>query len=237
MLQILLVEDDLKLAANLQKLLVMEGARVDPVGNVAELNEILVSAKSTYSLIILDRLLGRTDTKDLVPEIRKTWASVPILVLSTINTPMERSDLLNLGVDDYLGKPFLNQELIARVRALSRRAKRADESFRQVGNSILNFNRFTIQIENRGEVTLPQKEFLLLKQLTREVGRVWSREDLLASVWGNQISAESNVLEATITHLRRSLEACKSSLKLKNLRNVGYFIELMPSAASVRSDN
>jgi two-component system alkaline phosphatase synthesis response regulator PhoP len=89
----------------------------------------------------------------------------------------------------------------------------------------LDLDRFSIQVQGREE-TLPQKEFALLKLLTKEPGRVLRRDDLLAVVWGEGISIESNVVEATLTHLRRKLEACGSSIKLKNLKNVGYFVEI-----------
>lgn len=224
MQKVLIVEDDEKIASHVAKLLQEEGWRTHVLDSTLSLNEALLARSDPYSLIILDRLLGRNDTKDHLKEIRSKWPEAPILILSAINTPLERAELLNLGVDDYIGKPFLNQEFIARVRALTRRAKSPLEKYRTIGNTVLDLERFSIQVGGKEE-SLPQKEFALIKLLTKEPGRVLRRDDLLAVIWGEGISVESNVVEATITHLRRRLEACGSSIKLKNLKNVGYFVE------------
>ncbi len=220
----LIVEDDEKIASHVAKLLQEEGWRTHILDSALALSETLLSRSETYSLIILDRLLGRSDTKNHLRELRSKWPEAQILILSAINTPLERAELLNMGVDDYIGKPFLNQELIARVRALTRRAKAPSEKYRTIGNTVLDLERFSIQVGGKEE-SLPQKEFALIKLLTKEPGRVLRRDDLLAVVWGEGVSVESNVVEATITHLRRRLETCGSSIKLKNLKNVGYFIE------------
>jgi DNA-binding response OmpR family regulator len=221
----LVVEDDAKIADHVAKLLREEGWLTQTIDSALALSEALLARSESVALIVLDRLLNRTDTKDQLREIRAKWPDASILILSAINTPLERAELLNLGVDDYIGKPFLNQEFIARVRALTRRAKAPSEKYRTVGNTVLDLDRFSIQVQGREE-TLPQKEFALLKLLTKEPGRVLRRDDLLAVVWGEGISIESNVVEATLTHLRRKLEACGSSIKLKNLKNVGYFVEI-----------
>ncbi|MFL5813711.1 MAG: response regulator transcription factor [Bdellovibrionia bacterium] len=220
----LIVEDDEKIAEHVAKLLQEEGWRTHVLDSALALSEALLGKKDQFSLIILDRLLGRVDTKDQLREIRSKWPDAQIMILSAINTPLERAELLNMGVDDYIGKPFLNQEFIARVRALTRRAKAPSEKYRTIGNTVLDLERYSIQVAGKEEA-LPQKEFALLKLLTKEPGRVLRRDDLLAVVWGDAASIESNVVEATLTHLRRRLEACGSSIKLKNLKNVGYFVE------------
>jgi DNA-binding response OmpR family regulator len=221
----LIVEDDEKIAYHVAKLLQQEGWRPHILDSELALSEALLSKSEAYSLIILDRLLGRHDTKSHLREIRAKWPDAQILILSAINTPLERAELLNMGVDDYIGKPFLNQELVARVRALTRRAKAPIEKYRTIGNTVLDLERFSIQVGGKEE-SLPQKEFALLKLLTKDPGQVLRRDDLLAVIWGEGASVESNVVEATITHLRRRLEACGSTIKLKNLKNVGYFLEV-----------
>lgn len=226
MQSILVVEDDVKIASYVSQLLRNEGWGATVVASLAELNEAILSRAPDFALIILDRLLGADDTKAMIPRLHETWPSTPILVLSAINTPLERAELLNVGVDDYLGKPFLNQEFIARVRALVRRSRRAPETHRKFGNTVLDLTRLTLQVEGKAEEALPHKEFLLLRNLTREPGRVISREDLISAVWGQEASFDSNVLEATLTHLRRRLEALGSAIRVKNLRNAGYFVEI-----------
>lgn len=225
MLNILVVEDDLKISKHIEDLMQSEGWLCHRIDSISALNELLLSSHTEFDLILLDRLLHRSDTKAYVGEIRKKWARTPILVLSAINSPLDRTELLNLGVDDYLGKPFLNQELVARIRALCRRAKQQEETRRIVGNTVLYFDRFAIQVNGGREIILPHKEFLLLKHVTKVPGKVFNKNDMLAAIWGGESSVESNVVEAAVNSLRRRLEASGSSCRLKNLRNAGYYIE------------
>jgi DNA-binding response OmpR family regulator len=130
---------------------------------------------------------------------------------------------LQLGADDYMGKPFLSQELIARVRALVRRSS-SPEKYRQLGSTILNISQRSLSFEDRSEL-LPAKEFLVLKLLTDDIGKVFSRVEILESVWGSSSEVETNVVESVITSLRRRLANLGSKVEIKNMRNAGYWIE------------
>lgn len=221
--RILIVEDDHRLADHVGTLVRSAGFAVQLIGSMSELDHCL-SERHVYNAVILDRLLAGIDTKSRVHQIKRRWPSAPILVLSAINTPLERAELLNLGVDDYLGKPFLSQELLARLRALLRRFQGEQASYREIGDLVLDLPR-RILIRGTQQETLPAKEFLLIKLLTDQIGRVMSKAELLDLIWAGALDVETNVVEATITNLRRKLTSLGSDVRLRNSRNVGYWIE------------
>lgn len=220
---ILVVEDDERLGQHTCGL--VESASYHPqlVSKVSELDE-LILGRQNFQLIILDRLMGGLDTKIRVPALKKRWPAAPILVLSAINTPLERAELLNLGVDDYLGKPFLSQELLARVRALTRRFEGLQSNYREIGDMVLDLPK-RILMRNDSRDQLPAKEFLLLKLLSDDVGRVLSKNELLDNVWGGALDIETNVVESTVTNLRKRIVNLEGKIKIRNSRNVGYWLE------------
>lgn len=218
-----LVEDDKKLGSYLVEAFKNEGFVVTWATQSLELEQAL-EGNAPYNLFLLDRLVGNSDTKHSIERIKQKWPESPILILSAINTPNERTELINLGADDYVGKPFSVQELVARAKALLRRPTVTELKNIQIGNTLIDVLMRTISVDGRTE-TLPSKEFLLLKTLCSPQGRVFRKDDLLDQVWGVSPLAETNVVESTIAHLRRNLEEAGSSLKIKNMRNAGYWIE------------
>ncbi len=222
-MKILLAEDDIRLAEHLVSNLREHGFLIKHVSDKVGL-ECSLADSDKIDVIILDRLLGAFDSKHLLPKMRQKWSGTPILVLSAISTPNERTDLLNMGADDYLGKPFSTQELIARVRALLRRTSAPTGNFIQVGNLTINSIKRIILVGNSFDV-LPAKEFVLLLTLCQEPGRVWSKDDLLDYVWGHATEVETNVVEATITNLRKKLSEIGANIMIKNMRNTGYWVE------------
>lgn len=221
--RVLVVEDDQRLAVHLCRLAEDEGFFPHHVGSAMELDHLLDS-KNAFDAVILDRLVDGLDTKSRVARMKRFWPATPILVLSAINTPLERAELLNLGVDDYLGKPFLSQELFARLRALMRRIHSKSQDYLEIGDSVLDLQK-RILIRGQRQENLPAKEFLLLKALAKDAGRVISRTELLELVWNGSLDVETNVVEATIANLRRRISNLTSRLKIRNSRNVGYWIE------------
>jgi DNA-binding response OmpR family regulator len=219
----LLIEDDARLAGHLISSLRDQGFIVTHAWNRHNIFKIL-SESSVFDIVILDRMLGTLDAKEFVSEIKRKWPTAPILVLSAISTPNERTDLLDMGADDYIGKPFSTNELIARLRALVRRNHPPSANFIKIGNLVIDFMKRIVSIGDTAE-NLPAKEFLLLRALSQEVGRVWSKTDLLDYVWGHNVNVDSNVVEATVTNLRKRLAAIGAHVQIKNMRNVGYWIE------------
>lgn len=222
MKRVLLVEDDLKLSSLIARSLEGEGFMVECAATTEELYQFLQTKK--FGLVILDRLLGATDSKDKLSELRAHWPQTPILIISTISTPLERADLINQGADDYLGKPFLTEELIARVRSLSRRGSSTQGDTRKIGGALLDLTNRRISKGAKFE-NLPAREFMVLNALSNEQGKVLSRPELLESVWGNINHSETNLVEATVTNLRKRIAALDCGFEIKNQRNIGYWIE------------
>jgi two-component system OmpR family response regulator len=222
-MKLVLLEDDTKLANLLIQSFKEIGFYTDHASNFQDFKKLLKSA-TQIDFMILDRLIGSEDTKNIIGDIRKDFPSVPIIVLSAISTPNEKTDLINRGVDDYLGKPFSSQELIARIRALLRRTSVPAQNYIQIGNLIIDSTKRIISVESRNEL-LPAKEFLLLHTLSQEKGRVWNKSDLLDYVWGQMADVETNVVEATIANIRKRLSDIGAHATIKNARNVGYWIE------------
>lgn len=222
-MKLLLIEDDLKLADHLTSNLREHGFFTLHAADKAGLEENLARS-ARIDFVLLDRLLGTTDSKHYMARIRKKWPAAPVLVLSAVSTPNERTELINMGADDYMGKPFSMQELVARIKALLRRTSVPIGTFSQVGDLVIDMMKRTVSVGGRTE-TLPAKEFLLLRTLMDEAGRVWSKNELLDYVWGQAADVETNVVEATIASVRRKIEDLGSKALIKNMRNVGYWIE------------
>ena len=223
MKKVLVVEDDQRLSEHICRAMQSEGIAASTAKSFEELDAFLGS-RDEFSSVILDRLLGPFDSKERLKAIKQKWPSASVIVLSAINTPLERTELINMGADDYIGKPFLTQELIARLHATSRRSAGAQEAYRIVGNLVLDLTKREISVDGVSEL-LPAKEFLILKVFTDDPGRVISRSELLESVWGSSSIAETNVVEATISNVRRRLSDLKANVSIKNMRNAGYWIE------------
>lgn len=222
-MRILLIEDDERLASGLVEALREQGLFVEHVTSEAEVRSYLETHAPTDA-VVMDRLLGSFDAKALLPLLRNKRPSASILVLSAINTPNERTELLDLGADDYIGKPFATHELIARLRAAARRISKPSLQHVKVGNVILDLIGHTISVDG-DVVVLPSKEFTVLRALCQQMGRVWSKNELLDFVWGQNSEAETNVVEATITNLRRRLANAGANVSIRNMRNAGYWLE------------
>jgi DNA-binding response OmpR family regulator len=173
-----------------------------------------------FDLIVMDRLLHGKDSAVLMAKIKERIPDAKVMVLSAINSSTEKAALLNAGADDYLAKPFDSQELIARIRALLRR-NRPDL---QCGNVNLDSDNRLLKVENQ-ELALTNKEFVLLRTLVENPGKIFGKTYLYEKVWGVNGEIDSNAVEATVTKLRRRLEELGANIHIKNTRNLGYWIE------------
>jgi two-component system OmpR family response regulator len=223
MAKVLLLEDDKKLSESLQKLFKLEGFHTTAVDDLSDL-DFQITTEEIFDILILDRLVKGLDSKNYITKIKKRWPKTSILVLSAINTPVERTELINLGADDYVGKPFSSSELIARIKSLSRKYGMSQSNYAIFGNTTVDYIRRTIVVGGAEEV-LPAKEFLILKTLSERAGQRHLRTELLETVWGNDFQSETNVVEATIANLRKKLASIKSEIKIRNSRNSGYWLE------------
>jgi len=179
----------------------------------------------TYDLFILDVMMGQVSGFRLAEKIRKELAlSTPIIFLTARDTENDRITGFKAGADDYLAKPYDAQELQARVRAITRRTMSRERI--EVKFSDLNLHRLEkICWYNSKNTLLTAKEFDLLFCLIETPGRVWSKHDLLAKVWGQVAAVESKTVEVTIKNIRKKLLDVESKVKILNERHHGYWVE------------
>jgi len=224
-MNILLVEDESRIAHSIVNCLQQEGFSVEHVEAYDDLVAFLQHADIKPSIFILDRLLGDQDSLSLLSSIRKQYPHAGILILSAISSVGEKTMALDGGADDYLAKPFALSELTSRVKALSRRALKPNNSpFIKHNNLVLDLQSHSLLISGK-TVRLPNREYLILKLLLQNPGRVYSKIQMIESMWENDSESETNVVESTISSLRRRLEDLKAEVVIKNMRNVGYWIE------------
>ncbi|UXR63388.1 response regulator transcription factor [Bdellovibrio bacteriovorus] len=224
-MNILLLEDDDEISKRLMITFESNGWTVKWVQAISELQGVL-EAKSFYpQIVVLDRIIAGQDSANFVERIKKQFIDTKILVLSAIDTSNEKARLLDLGADDYVAKPYSSSELVARIKALGRRSMLVSSSdILKVGR--LEINMATRQVEVQGElVNLSQKEFSLLSLFANHPGKVFPKEVLLEKIWNTKADVESKVVEATVNNLRRKLETHRSGSEIKNVRNVGYWLE------------
>ncbi len=219
-IRVLIVEDEEKLLTYLKGLLNEEEFSTFSCSSFFELETLIEIPMSRFDIIILDRLLQGKDSGTLLSKIKYCFSDAKILILSAINTPSEKALLLDSGADDYLAKPFDGEELVARVRALLRRNYHSIK----LGDVSLNSISRTMTI-SQNEISLTNKEFDLLKTLIQAPGKIFNKTLLNSQVWEVSSDVDSNVVEATITKLRRKLVDAGSSVSIKNIRNRGYWIE------------
>ena len=217
--RILVVEDEVKLLDFLSQHLRDEGFAVFTSTSISDLNTVLSIPNRRFDLIVLDRLLHGDDSAVEIPKIKKS-CDCKVLVLSAINTPSEKAAVLNLGADDYLAKPFSNEELVARIRALLRR----DPVDLKLGNVSLNPIDRTVTIGD-STVVLTNREFVLLRTLLQFPRKIFNKAFLYEQVWDMSPEVDSNVVEMTVSRLRRRFEEAKASISIRNARNVGYWVE------------
>ncbi|MBS1970064.1 MAG: response regulator transcription factor [Bdellovibrionales bacterium] len=218
--RILVVEDEVKLLQRLSETLQEQGYWILPCESYQHLEELVLLNDQRFDVIILDRLLHSKDSAGFITAIKQRQPECKILVLSAISTSAEKAAILNMGADDYMSKPFDSDELAARVRVLQRRS-RPEVRF---GNLVLNIEDRTLIADDQ-VVPLQNKEFALLRTLIQSPGKVFNKNDLYEQVWGISTDVESNVIEATVNKLRRRLKEVDAGITIKNMRNIGYWIE------------
>jgi two-component system, OmpR family, response regulator QseB len=216
-MQILLVEDDLSLADGLQNALRREGFAVNHVarGRLA----LQACHTDTPDIVILDLGLPDMDGLDVLRQLPGTDCKPLVLVLTARDTTMDKVTGLDRGADDYMAKPFEMPELLARLRALERRISSARSSEITIGAVTLDMRTHHVSVDGR-PVELPRREFMLLKTLMENPGRIQSRQSLEARLysWGEEIS--SNSIEVHVHHLRRKI----APDFIKTVRGVGYTV-------------
>jgi len=218
-MRILIAEDDLALANFLKKGLAAEHHAVDATADGEQARA--MAGEFDYDLVILDLNLPRVDGVAILRHLRARKPSIPILVLTGRNRVEDRVQCLDLGADDYLGKPFSFSELSARIRALLRRSHLPAESVLTVDD--LRLDRVERRVERAGHrIELTSKEFALLEYLMRNAGRRITRAMIIEHVWNLSFDTSTNVVDVYINYLRKKIEEKSRRRLIHTIRGVGY---------------
>ena len=216
---LLLIEDDLALAAEVTAAL---AARDLTVTHVAEGAAGLAAALGGgYCAVITDRMLPQIDGLDIVRRLRESGDRTPILVLSALDAVDERVRGLRAGSDDYLGKPFAIEELVARVESLLRRSASAALTTLRVDDLELDLLQRRASRAGRA-LDLTAREFRLLEYLARHAGKVVTRAMLLQSVWDIHYDPQTNVVDVHVSRLRQAVDKEFERPLIHTVRGVGY---------------
>ena len=219
-MKILIVEDELKVIAVLKQGFEEEGFEVD-VAFDGKTGHLMVLSNQ-YDLILLDVGLPHLNGYELCEMIRRRDAQVPILMLTALGTTDNKIEGLTLGADDYVVKPFEFRELLARVRALTRRT-RADYGPAVLQAADLELNPATKQVTCGGQpVSLTAREFALLEVLLRHKNEVLSRADLIEKVWTLNFDTGTNVVDVYINYLRNKIEKPFGRRLIHTMVGMGY---------------
>lgn len=223
-MRILLAEDEYDLRKALEVIFKHNNYSIDLVKNGEEALDYVDTI--TYDVIILDIMMPRMDGLTALKKIRERGITTPILMLTAKSQIEDRVLGLDSGADDYLSKPFASKELLARVRALSRREMTAMTSNEVVvGNTRVDTTSFIMKAPG-GEVTLINKEYQMWMELVKKPGNVISVERFLDQVWGYDSDVYDDIVWVNISYLRKKLKQIGSNVEIKTKRHLGYYVEV-----------
>jgi two-component system, OmpR family, response regulator MprA len=223
--RVLVVEDDRRIAAFLDRALTHTGYTVQVASDGS--TGLAHATHDPPDLVILDLMLPDADGKDIARDLRAAHNPAPILMLTARDALSDRVQGLDAGADDYLVKPFALEELLARVRALLRQQERHAEAARRgcLEWADVRIDQDTREATRAGRrLRLRNREFELLAYLVRNPERALSRRELREEVWGDDFPGGSNVIEVTVGHLRKELEAGGEERLIQTVRPVGYML-------------
>lgn len=222
-MKLLLVEDEKQLSEALTEILIKDKYSVDAVYDGEDGLDYALT--DIYDVIILDIMLPKLNGLQILKKLRESDISTPVILLTAKSQIEDRVNGLDAGADYYLVKPFAPEELLARLRALTRRKGEV------INNNILNFGDVNLNIlsydleTNSESIRLTSKEFEILRYFMQRPKNVVSKDDLITRVWGYDSDAEYNNIEVYISFLRKKLSHIGSKITISTLRGVGYRLE------------
>ncbi|MGL4548353.1 response regulator transcription factor [Eubacterium aggregans] len=220
-MRVLLVEDEVSLASAIGKIFEKNKILVDVVNDGIEGK--LLSDNDVYDVIVLDIMLPGMSGLEILQHIRSQGKNVPVLLLTAKDSTADKVAGLNMGADDYLVKPFVTDELIARVRALGRRP------WDVYSDSVLTYADLALNINNREltigtkPVRLTSKEAQLMEMFIRNPGITISKEQILDRIWGIESNAMDNSVEIYVHYLRKKMKDSRTIIK--TIRGLGYLLK------------
>ena len=216
---ILIVEDDVSLARALQKILQDNGYEVDVVHSGTD--GLSWAESGYYDVVVLDVMLPGMDGFEVARQLRRAGVSTPVLLLTARDAVPDKITGLDSGADDYMTKPFSPAELMAHLRALTRR--QGDVVFETItaGDLTLDLESMVLTCGD-ASISLSQKEFAIARILLGSPGAVVSKEALISRAWGPDSTASGNNAEAYISFLRKKIDHIGSTARIETIRSVGY---------------
>ena len=222
-MNLLLVEDEIQLSDALSQILTNNNYNVEAVFDGEDgLNYGLTGI---YDIIVLDIMLPKLNGIDVLKNLRQNKISTPIILLTAKNSIEDKIIGLDSGADDYLPKPFSPEELLARLRAITRRnGNFINENILEYQDIILNLSSYEISCKDNS-IILTSKEFDIIKYFIQRPKIIVNKDDLISKIWGFDSDVEYNNVEVYISFLRKKLAYINSSVKITTIRKVGYRLE------------
>ena len=220
-MKILIVEDEIKTGEYLSKGLTEAGFVVDHADNGLTGYHLAMTAE--YDLVILDIMLPDVNGWDIIRMLRTAGKGMPVLLLTALGTIEHSVKGLELGADDYLVKPFDFDELLARIRAMTRKHVGSRSNLFTVGDLTVDTRRQTAERGGR-EIALLPKEFAILEHLVRNKGVVVSREQLEDRIWNYEYTGSSNNVDVYMSRLRKKIDEGSSTKLIHTIRGAGWVI-------------
>lgn len=221
-MKVLIVEDEIRLADALGQIMKEQNYHTDIVNDGTD--GLYYGLTNEYDVIILDVMLPGMNGFQIVQKLRESRIKTPVLLLTARDDTSDKVKGLDKGADDYLTKPFIPEELLARIRALSRRQGDVFLDEMVFGDLSLDLSSNDLCCREKS-IHLSFKEFEVLKLLMSNSGKIISKDTLITRVWGNDSDAEDNNVEAYISFLRKKLSFVGSQVEINTIRKVGYRLE------------
>jgi DNA-binding response regulator len=218
------VEDERELSNALVAILTRNNYSVDAVYDGEDALYYLET--ENYDAVILDIMIPKIDGIEVLKTIRKEGNKIPVIMLTAKSEIDDRVVGLDSGADDYLTKPFASKELLARLRALTRRGEQLTENIVTVGNISLNRTTFEL-FSDSGNFRLANKEYQLIEMLMVNQNQLIPTERFMEKIWGYDSEAEINVVWVHISFLRKKLQQLNANIQIKANRNMGYSLEMI----------
>ena len=219
--KIIIVEDDPGISKYLQAAL--RGHDYEPMLATDGKTALEMIASHCPDLLLLDLGLPDMDGSEIIRSVR-SWSRMPIIVISARSAELDKAAALDMGADDYLTKPFSTGELLARIRALTRRKGEVEVDCLHFAELQLNRQTYDlIQGENRMKLSL--KEYQIMEMLLSNPEQIIPKERFIEKIWGYESDVEYNNIEVYISFLRKKLTAIHSTVQIRTARGIGYFLE------------
>lgn len=220
-MRLLLVEDEKRMAQALCEILRLEKYEVDHCDNGPD--GLAAAESGVYDIIILDVMLAGINGFQIAEKVRREGIRTPILMLTAKAELEDKVTGLDSGADDYLTKPFMTRELLARLRALGRRNIHTPDGTLVFGDISLETNALKLTCTATGQsVRLSEKEFRILEYLIANQGQILTREQLAVKIWGIESDAEYNNVEVYMSFTRKKLNFVGAKAEIKAVRGIGY---------------